>query len=104
MNRRLISIHTDLKNQLSEKNLIRIPPTIQVQNDQLASIYESLLNNIIDSIMDEHINKFSIPNCTFGVDKRLLSEIESINQYSKILGQNCANFEIMDKLKRYITR
>ncbi|XP_055372101.1 uncharacterized protein LOC129606063 [Condylostylus longicornis] len=103
MNRRLISIHSDLKNQLSEKNLIRIPPTIQVQEDQLAAIMESLINTVIDAIVEEHAHKFSIPTCTFGVDKRLLSEIEMVSQYSKVLGQNCANFAIMDKVKSYLS-
>uniref|UniRef100_A0A0K8TLW2 Putative wd40 domain protein n=1 Tax=Tabanus bromius TaxID=304241 RepID=A0A0K8TLW2_TABBR len=103
MNRRLNNIHLDLKNQLSEKNLIRIPPSIQVQDEQLAAIMESLITTVIDSIVEEHSNKFSIPNCIFGVDKRLLSEIEAVGQHSKLLGQNCANFAIMDKLKSYVT-
>lgn len=100
MARRLNSIHADLKTQLSEKNLIRIPPTIQVQEDQLAAIMESLISTVIDSIAEEHLNKFAIPSCTFGVDKRLLGEMEAVSQYSKILGQNCANFVIMDKLRK----
>lgn len=94
-------LHT-FQNQIPERNLIRIPPTIQLQNDQLASVMGGLISGSIDSIIDEHINKFKIPYCTFGVDRRLLEEIEAVNQHSKVLGQNSANFSIMDKIKRFV--
>lgn len=61
----------------------------------------TLISANIDSIIDEHVNKFKIPYCTFGVDRRLLEEIEAVNQHSKVLGQNCANFSIMDRIKRF---
>lgn len=64
----------------------------------------NLISGSIDSIIDEHINKFKIPYCTFGVDRRLLEEIEAVNQHSKVLGQNSANFSIMDKIKRFVCR
>lgn len=62
----------------------------------------TLISNSIDSIIDEHANKFKIPYCTFGVDRRVLEEIEAVNQHSKVLGQNSANFSIMDKIKRLV--
>uniref|UniRef100_T1GM97 Uncharacterized protein n=1 Tax=Megaselia scalaris TaxID=36166 RepID=T1GM97_MEGSC len=99
---RLMNLHSELKNQLPEKNLIRIPPSIQVKDDQLSSIMESILKSILDGIFDEHTQKYSIPNCTFGVNKKLLSEIETTGQYSKMLGQNCANFTILEDIKRYV--
>lgn len=99
---RLMNLHSELKNQLPEKNLIRIPPSIQVKDDQLSSIMESILKSILDGIFDEHTQKYSIPNCTFGVNKKLLSEIETTGQYSKMLGQNCANFTILEDIKRLI--
>lgn len=101
MNRRLVNIQTDLKNQLSEKNLIRIPPSVQMSNDQLATTLNGLIAANIDHIVDEHANKCQIPYCTYGVDRNLLSEIEIVNQHSKVLSQNCANFGIMDKIKQY---
>ncbi|KAJ6649686.1 putative WD repeat-containing protein, partial [Pseudolycoriella hygida] len=104
MNRRINNIHNDLRNQIPERNLIRIPPTIQLQQDQLAAVMGTLISGSIDSIIDEHINKFKIPYCTYGVDRRLLEEIEAVNQHSKVLGQNSANFSIMDKIKSYITQ
>lgn len=52
--------------------------------------------------MDEHTTRCNIPFCTFGVDANLLHEIEAVNQYSKILEQNCVNFGIMDRIKSYI--
>lgn len=99
---RLMNLHTELRNQLPEKNLIRIPPTIQVKDDQLSSIMESILKSIIDGIFDEHAQKYSIPSCTYGVNKRLLSEIETTGQYAKMLGQNCANFAILEDIKRLV--
>lgn len=97
MCRRLTNIQLELKNQLCEKHLIRIPPTIQVP---LAASLKSLLTANIDSICDDHANKFQIPHCTYGVDRNLLAEIEAVNQNSNLLSQNCANFAIMDKIKQ----
>lgn len=102
MNRRNGNIQTELKNQLSEKNLIRIPPSVQMSNEQLAASLKGLLIANIDSICDDHANKLQIPFCTFGVDRNLLAEIEAVNRHSNLLSQNCANFEIMDKIKQYV--
>lgn len=96
MNRRLNHILLELKNQLCEKNLIRIPPTVQVP---LAASLKSLLIANIDSICDEHTAKLQIPYCTYGVDRNLLAEIEAVNQNSNLLSQNCVNFVIMDRIK-----
>ena len=83
-----------------EKNLIRIPPTIQLTSEQLAAHIESLICGCVDGIIEEHITKYQISHCTYGVDYNLLEEIEAVNQHSKILEQNCANFGIMDTIKR----
>lgn len=96
-------IHCRLKqSQICERNLIRIPPTIKVHHEQLAAVMSKLVLGSIDSVIDEYTNKFKIPNCTFGVDRRLLEEIEAVNQHSKVLGQNSANFSIMDKIKTLV--
>lgn len=86
-----------LQNQLNEKNLIRIPPTVQMSNEQLANTMKSLIVANIDQIISDHFAKFQIPYCTYGVDRNLLAEIEVVKQHSQYLSQNCANFEIMDK-------
>lgn len=83
-----------------EKNLIRIPPTVQFQRDQLAAVLETLIAGSIDGILDEHTSKYQIPYCTYGVDANLLEELEAVNQHSKILEHNCANFGIMERIKR----
>lgn len=100
VNRRLLNIQTDLKNQLSEKNLIRIPPSVQMSSDQLAITLNALIVAILDQIVDDHSNKCQLPYCTYGVDRNLLSEIEIVNQHSKALSQNCTNIGIMDKIKQ----
>lgn len=97
MNRRLNNIQMELKNHLSEKNLIRIPPSVQVP---LVASLKGLLIANIDSICDDHVAKLQIPYCTYGVDRNLLAEIEAVNQNSNLLSQNCANFVIMDKIKQ----
>lgn len=102
MNRRLVNLHNDLKNQLSEKHIIKIPPSIGNQQAQFASILETCLSAEIDNILDEHITKFQIPYCTYGVDRRLLCEIEEVNRHSRVLNQNCAVFEIMPMIKKYL--
>lgn len=71
-----------------------------MQEDQLAMVLETLLFNIIDTIIEEHTNKYQIPHCTMGVDRRLLAEIETVNQHTKLICQNCVNFKIMDQVKR----
>lgn len=100
INRRIGNIQNELKNQLCEKNLIRIPPSVQMSNEQLSISLKNLLITNIDSICDDHANKLQIPYCTFGVDRNLLAEIEAVNRHSNLLSQNCANFEIMDKIKQ----
>lgn len=102
MNRRLVNLQTELKNFLSEKNTIRIPPSVQVSNDQLATTLQTIIASLVDQIVDEHSNKCQIPYCTYGVDRNLLAEIEIVNQHSKALGQNCANIGIMDRIKQYV--
>lgn len=86
---------------MSEKNLIRIPPSVHISNENLAISLNNLITANIDAIVDDHSNKYQIPYCTYGVDRSLLAEIEAVNQHSKLLNQNCANFEIMDSIKRY---
>lgn len=98
--RRLSNIHNDLKNQLNEKHIIKSTPNQQLTPEQLTVSLENLLSSEIDGIIEEHNSKFQIPHCTFGVDKRLFNEIEEVNRYSRILGQNCANFTIMDRIRR----
>jgi transcriptional regulator with AAA-type ATPase domain len=80
-----------------------MPVVSQQQQDQFSSLLEVAMSSEIDSIIEEHSSKFQIPYCTFGVDRRLLSEIEEVNRHSQILNQNCANFTIIDQIKAYLT-
>lgn len=98
MNRRLIQQQNVLKASLTEKNIIRIPPSVQVSSEQLAGTLQTLIAAIVDQIVDEHTTR-QIPYCTYGVDRNLLSEIEAVNQYANILVQNCSNISIMPKVK-----
>jgi len=102
MHRRLTNVHNDLKTQLPEKHIIRIPQTLQLQIDQLQTILETSICIEIDNIIDEHINKIQTPYCTYGVDRRLLSELDTVNNFTRCLGQNCVNFKIMEQIKLYI--
>lgn len=103
MIRRLTNIQSDLKSHLSEKHIIRISANIAHQQEQFATVLENCLSTEIDLIVDEHLSKYSIPMCTFGVDRRLLSEIEEVNRHSRVLNENCANFSITDRVKEYLT-
>lgn len=100
MLRRMGQLHAELKMHLSERNLIRIPPSVQVHSEQLSGLYEQLLGGVLDGICEEHASKYQIPRCTFGVDGNLLRELEAVNQYSVFLEQNCVNFGIMDRIRR----
>ncbi|XP_058120682.1 uncharacterized protein LOC131292411 [Anopheles ziemanni] len=102
MVRRLTNIQNDLKNQLSEKHIIRIPANVAQQQEQFGSLLESCLSLEIDLIIDEHVSKYSIPYCTFGVDRRLLSELEEVNRHARVLNENCANFTTTDRVKDYL--
>lgn len=99
--RRITRIYAELKNQLCEKNLIRMLPTMNILDDELSSVIESLLDKSLASIFEEHLQK-SIPYNTLGVDRVLLEELQLIGHYSKLLAQNSANFDIMNDVKRYI--
>jgi Cdc6-like AAA superfamily ATPase len=66
-------------------------------------VLETTISSEIESIVEEHLTKFQIPLCTFGVDRRLLNEIEEVNRHSQILNQNCANFTIIEDIKAYLT-
>ncbi|XP_062545784.1 uncharacterized protein LOC134212179 [Armigeres subalbatus] len=103
MVRRLTNTQNDLKNHLSEKHIIRISANIAQQQDQFATMLENCLSTEIGLIADEHMSKYSIPMCTYGVDRRLLSEIEEVNRHSRVLNENCANFSITDRVKEYLT-
>ncbi|XP_058819256.1 uncharacterized protein LOC131682080 [Topomyia yanbarensis] len=102
MVRRLGNIQSELKNHLAEKHILRIPPTAASQ-DQFATQLDNCLSSEIDLIIDEHTNKYSIPLCTYGVDRRLLSEVEEVNRHSRVLNENCANFTVTDRVKEYLT-
>nr|XP_029715451.1 uncharacterized protein LOC109412936 [Aedes albopictus]XP_029715453.1 uncharacterized protein LOC109412936 [Aedes albopictus]XP_029715454.1 uncharacterized protein LOC109412936 [Aedes albopictus]XP_029715455.1 uncharacterized protein LOC109412936 [Aedes albopictus]XP_029715456.1 uncharacterized protein LOC109412936 [Aedes albopictus]XP_029715457.1 uncharacterized protein LOC109412936 [Aedes albopictus] len=103
MVRRITNIQGDLKNHLTEKHILRIPANITQQQDQFATLLENCLSTEIDLIVEEHMSKYSIPMCTYGVDRRLLSEIEEVNRHSRVLNENCANFSITDRVKKYLT-
>ncbi|ETN61299.1 hypothetical protein AND_007044 [Anopheles darlingi] len=102
--RRLLNIQNDLKNQLSEKHIIRLPANMaQQQEEQFGAVLESCLSLEIDLIIDEHTSKYSIPQCTYGVDRRLLSELEEVNRHSRVLNENCANFTpTTDRIRDYL--
>lgn len=104
MIRRLSNIQNELKGHLAEKHIIRIPnANASQQQDQFAASLENCLSSVIDGVIDEHTSKYSIPLCTFGVDRRLLSELEEVNRHSRVLNENCANFSITDRVKAYLT-
>jgi hypothetical protein len=47
-------------------------------------------------------NEFSPKKGTYGVDKRILTELEEVNHYTKILNRNCPNFPIIEQIKDYL--
>ncbi|XP_055680807.1 uncharacterized protein LOC129788618 [Lutzomyia longipalpis] len=100
INRRLGKFTNDLKCQLAEKHILKTisPDKIEQPLTQLGT----LLAEEIDGIIEEHNSKFQIPTCTFGVDRRLFSELEDVSQHSKILGQCCADSVVLEKTKKYI--
>lgn len=79
-----------------------MPVVSQQQQEQFSSMLEVAISSEIDAITEEHASKFQIPLCTFGVDRRLLTEVEEVNCHSQILNQNCANFSIIDQIKDYL--
>lgn len=91
-----------MQNQLTEKHIIRIPVISPQQQEHFATLLEASIAAEIDAIIEEHTSKFQIPYCTFGVDRRLLNELEEVNRHSQILNQNCANFTIIEHIKSYL--
>lgn len=80
-----------------------MPVVSPQQQDQFSTLLEAALSSEIETIVEEHSNKFQVPLCTFGTDRRLLNEIEEVNRQSQVLNQNCANFPIIDQVKSYLT-
>lgn len=68
--------------QLAEKHIIKMPVVSSNQQDQFMNLLEVAISTEIDSIVEEHMNKYQIPYCTFGVDRRLLSEVGTIDMKS----------------------
>ncbi|GAB0099340.1 uncharacterized protein DMENIID0001_151960 [Sergentomyia squamirostris] len=101
IHRRLVKFTNDLKNQLAERHILKTLSPDRI--DQPLTQLGTLLSEEIDAIIDEHNNKFQIPFCTFGVDRRLFAELEDVSQHSKILGQSCADSVVLEKAKRYLT-
>lgn len=91
------------QSQLAEKHIIKLPVVSPQQQDQFSSLLEAAISSEIDAIVEEHSCKFQIPLCTFGVDRRLLQEIEEVNRHSQILNQNCANFSVTEEIRAYLT-
>uniref|UniRef100_A0A1B0BJ75 AAA+ ATPase domain-containing protein n=1 Tax=Glossina palpalis gambiensis TaxID=67801 RepID=A0A1B0BJ75_9MUSC len=100
--RRISKLYSELKTHLSEKNMVRILPNMNVLDDELAEVIESLIDKSITTIIDEYANKNSLPDNTNGVNHALIEEIEFIGQYTTALAQNSPNFDIMNDIKRYI--
>lgn len=100
IHRRMSKLYTDLKAHLSEKNLVRIIPTMGILDEELAAVIENLLDKSFECIFDEHASKCNIPTNTNGIDHILLEELEHIGHFSKILAQNSPNFDIMPEVKR----
>lgn len=73
-----------------------------VQKDQLELALQTSLCNIIENIIDDYNCKVKVPNCTNGVDRRLLFELDNTDRSIKYLIQNRTNFEILDDIKRYV--
>lgn len=72
-----------------------------VQKDQLELALQTSLCNIIENIVDDYYCKVKVPNCSNGVDRRLLFELDNTDRFVKYLIQNRANFDILDDIKRY---
>lgn len=81
---------------------MKMPVVSPQQQEQFSSILETALSAEIDAIIEEHTSKYQIPLCTYGVDRRLLAELEEVNRHSLILNQNCANFSIIEQVKSYL--
>lgn len=99
----MIKFKLSQQSQLAEKHIIKMPVVSPQQQEQFSSMLEVAISSEVDSIVEEHSTKFQIPHCTFGVDRRLLNEVEEVNRHSQILNQNCANFTIIDQIKAYLT-
>lgn len=100
VNRSLVRLQAELKNQVSEKSIIRIPPTVNVTSEQLTASLKGLITSNIDAVISEHSNRCQIPYCTFGVNTHLLEEIEIVKQHSLILSQSSATPDVLLQAKK----
>lgn len=89
-----------VQNQLSEKNITRIPPTVNMTNEQLTTLLKGLVVSNIEVVINDHASECQIPYCSFGANRHLLEEIEIVKQHSSLLKQNSVNPEIMHTVKK----
>lgn len=58
------------------------------------------LNTIVETVIEDYRNKVEIPFCTYGVDRRLLAELEYNYAFIKSLTQNNrANQKVIDAVR-----
>lgn len=98
--RRLKNLHKDLLNQLPENQIFSSAFVYNTQVEQLTTTVVATMSGIVENIMEDYKNKVAVPYCTYGVDRRLLTELQAIDNYIKCLTQNRANFKLLDSIKR----
>lgn len=96
--RRATNLANDLKSHLVEKNVTKIAD--DEIPDQILGTIEAIVRSHVDVIIEEHLMKSQIPNCTHGVDKALYKELEAVNRHSLILSQSCPESKVFAQIKK----
>ncbi|XP_063698344.1 uncharacterized protein LOC134829264 isoform X2 [Culicoides brevitarsis] len=99
--RRITNLRQELSMHLSDNQVFGSNFLTSVQQDQLELALQASLCNIVENIIDDYSSKVKVPNCTNGVDRRLLFELDSTDRFIKYLIQNRANFDILDDIKSF---
>lgn len=97
--RRVKNLHKELLTQLPENQIFSSTFVSSSQREQLLTALSACLSNILENIFEDYESKSEIPYCTYGVDRRLLLELEETDHYIKSLTQNRANFKLLDNIK-----
>lgn len=97
--RRVKRIHTDLIAQLPENQIFSSTFVNNAQREQLLSALVASFSNIVDNVIEDYKNKVEITSCTYGVDKKLLIELQEVDRHIKLLTQNRGNFKLLDEIK-----
>uniref|UniRef100_A0A336MI88 CSON000239 protein n=1 Tax=Culicoides sonorensis TaxID=179676 RepID=A0A336MI88_CULSO len=100
--RRISNLKQEVSRHLTDDQIFETTLHTAIDKKNMEISVKTSLCNIIEYIMDDYNCRFKIPNCTNGVDRKLLLELDNNDRYIKHLVQNRSNFRILQNIKSHL--